>query len=191
MLVISAFNGMKKDWFLCVDALSPVECLPLHAITDGPLNAMAEIGGSRDVCETVKDSENSIEALQDLMVEGEGGGTVNPGGETMLPAVKYSKLRDEDNPVENTVSKKRRKRRKMKGQESDTPNLADGNLPPVRTMEVDNGRAVTEAEKAIVIRSVHGTSSEGLDRIERAGDFPVQQAGKNMIIFRPYLICLS
>ncbi|KAK4763667.1 hypothetical protein SAY87_013105 [Trapa incisa] len=168
MPVISAFNGMRKGWFLSVDASSPVECLPLVANADAQ-NGIVEIGGSHDVHETDSASEKGVKALQDLVAEGEGGGTLNPGGGIIMPADKYPKLRNEDGPSENIL---RKKRRKIKRQEADTPNSDDATLHPERAKEVDN---VYEPEKAIVIRSFQGKSSEAHDRIEKAGVSLVQK----------------
>ncbi|KAK4786494.1 hypothetical protein SAY86_003183 [Trapa natans] len=163
MPVISAFNGVKKGWFLSVDASSPLECLPLVANTDA-WNAIVEFGGSHDVHETGTASKEGIKALQDLASEGEAGGTLNRGEETILHADKYPKLRNEDRPLENIPSKKRRK---IERQESDTPNSDDATLPLERTKEINDDGNVSEPEKTIVIGgSLQGKSSEAIDSID-------------------------
>ncbi|PKI32534.1 biorientation of chromosomes in cell division protein 1-like 1 [Punica granatum] len=180
IIVISAFDGVKKGWFLYFDASSPVErqCHPGE-----PPNAIVEIKERSNEHGTVAAIEHGSEAIPDLRVAFEA-----HGQETLLPVVKCLELRDEGSPMEINPSKKRRK---MKSEATEPLNSSDAIVLPSgkdvldqihgETMEVDTGAAVTNLEKAIVLGNVHAAPfPEVLDSIEKADDALIQRADAEM-----------
>ncbi|XP_031376269.1 uncharacterized protein LOC116192017 [Punica granatum] len=183
MLVISAFNGMKKDLFLDVDASSPGERQCFTAVIEEPPNAIVEIKERSDEHGTIGAIGNCGKVVGDLGVAFEAYDL-----ETLPPVVKCSGLLDEGSPSEISPSKKRRK---MKSQASTPLNSSDATVPPSgkvvpdqshgETMEVNAGAAVTNLEKAIVLGSFHtAPSSEVLDSSKKADDGLVQRADAEM-----------